>query len=390
MILNVLLGDLLVINLGIDLGRPDILIARHFLAQRTHTQREMNAMFAPRADIYLAFRLQARDMCMCMVCMACAYTLLPYGYSSPLVTTSAHPNPNPKPQPQPYPDNSSPSPGPHSPPPTITLRPQPQPIPPSASLQLTTKFIVITLLYSAALPICYVFCGCFMWVSMWIDRYNLLRRLVPPPRSPDALISLILRVIFPVAISLHLISSVIFYSFELALISNDPRCEAGEQPVVCRLDADPHRAPCQTAHTQAMAERAMRIIWLSLLVWGAMLAFYVTREARRKVDQGIHLINNDLVASYLDVITVQQDVKSQVLSEPEQIVKGALAQRYNTFRGQNGLRLYMPPLPPHVIQELRTVTAPNMAPNVCRSADLSASFSSVPVQRSASGRGWSL
>ena len=48
-----------------------------------------------------------------------------------------------------------------------------------------------------------------------------------------------------------------------------------------------------------------------------------------------------------------------MLSEPEQIVKGALAQRYNTFRGQNGLRLYMPPLPPHVIQELRTVTAPN-------------------------------
>ena len=98
-----------------------------------------------------------------------------------------------------------------------------------------------------------------------------------------------------------------------------------------------------------------------------MLAFYVTREARRTEDQGIHLIN-ELVASYLDVITVQQDVKSQVLSEPylshipplylayispvsrlylpcispispqylaeqvlsepEQIVKGALAQRY--------------------------------------------------------------
>ena len=183
-------------------------------------------------------------------------------------------------------------------------------------LQLTTKTIVITLLYSAALPICYIFCATFMWVSMWIDRYNLLRRLVPPPRSPDALISLILRVIFPVAISLHLLASVMFYSFELGLISADPPCEAGEQPVVCRLASDPHRAPCQTAHTVAQAERAMGIIWLSLGVWGAMLAFYVTREARRKEDQGIHLINNDLVASYLDVITVQQDVKSQVLAEP--------------------------------------------------------------------------
>ena len=78
----------------------------------------------------------------------------------------------------------------------------------------------------------------------------------------------------------------------------------------------------------------------------------------------------------------------QVLSEPEQIVKGALAQRYNTFRGQNGLRLYMPPLPPHVIQELRTVTAPNAAGH--STSDLSASFSSVLVQRGNSGNRWSL
>ena len=60
MILNVLVGDLFVINLGIDLGRPDILISRHVLARSTRlrTQRELNQMFAPRADIYLAFRLQ--------------------------------------------------------------------------------------------------------------------------------------------------------------------------------------------------------------------------------------------------------------------------------------------------------------------------------------------
>ena len=182
-----------------------------------------------------------------------------------------------------------------------------------------------------------------------------------------------------------------FYAFELALISADPPCEIGEQPVVCRLASEPHRAPCQTPGTVAQAERAMRIIWLSLWVWGALLAFYVTREARRTEDEGIHLIN-DLVASYLDVITVQQDVKSQVLSEPEQIVKGALAQRYNTFRGQRGLRLYMPPLPPHVIQELRTVTAPNAAGHghghgtgSASPIHLAASFSRVLAQRGNSG-----
>jgi hypothetical protein len=77
-----------------------------------------------------------------------------------------------------------------------------------------------------------------------------------------------------------------------------------------------------------------------------------------------------------------------VLSEPEQIVKGALAQRYNTFRGQRGLRLYMPPLPPHVIQELRTLTAPNASGHGSRSSSpihLSASFASVLAQRGNSG-----
>jgi hypothetical protein len=32
-----------------------------------------------------------------------------------------------------------------------------------------------------------------------------------------------------VAISLHLLASAMFYSFELALISADPPCEVGEQ-----------------------------------------------------------------------------------------------------------------------------------------------------------------
>ena len=47
-----------------------------------------------------------------------------------------------------------------------------------------------------------------------------------------------------------------FYAFELALISADPPCEIGEQPVVCRLASEPHRAPCQTPGTVAQAERA--------------------------------------------------------------------------------------------------------------------------------------
>jgi len=59
MILNVLIGDLFVIGLGIDLARPGAIVCRH-LATKATTQREMNHLYTEKADIYLAFRLQVR------------------------------------------------------------------------------------------------------------------------------------------------------------------------------------------------------------------------------------------------------------------------------------------------------------------------------------------
>ena len=41
MVANVLLGDLLLIQVGIDLIRPDIIFSQRVLAKGAHTQREM-------------------------------------------------------------------------------------------------------------------------------------------------------------------------------------------------------------------------------------------------------------------------------------------------------------------------------------------------------------
>ena len=79
--------------------------------------------------------------------------------------------------------------------------------------QLVTKTMVICLIYSAALPLMYALACAFMWLSMWIDRYNLLRQLALPPRSPDALIGLVLRIILPIALLVHLLCAVMFYSY---------------------------------------------------------------------------------------------------------------------------------------------------------------------------------
>ena len=128
MVLNVLIGDIFVINLGIDFGQPGQLITKYLQAPTARTQRELNTMVTSSrtADIYLAFRLQ-----------------------------------------------------------------------------LVVKIVVICLIYSSAIPICYLLTAFFRLLAMWIDRYNLLRRLAPPPRSPDALVSLVLGKIFPAAIAIH-------------------------------------------------------------------------------------------------------------------------------------------------------------------------------------------
>ena len=56
--LQVLIGDMVVINLGIDLGRPDVAVRRRLLAPRAQTQSKMNRWYVIDADVWLAFRLQ--------------------------------------------------------------------------------------------------------------------------------------------------------------------------------------------------------------------------------------------------------------------------------------------------------------------------------------------
>lgn len=58
LLVNVLLGDMVVINIGIDCGRPDVFIMRNFIAPRCKTQSKMNRAYIVDADVYLAFRLQ--------------------------------------------------------------------------------------------------------------------------------------------------------------------------------------------------------------------------------------------------------------------------------------------------------------------------------------------
>ena len=83
MVIMALLGDIMVINLGIDLIRPfPDLIMRYILAPKAKTQQHMNELFAIPADITLAFRIQLMNK-MVVVGLMFSFALYPPRESNP-------------------------------------------------------------------------------------------------------------------------------------------------------------------------------------------------------------------------------------------------------------------------------------------------------------------
>jgi hypothetical protein len=72
--------------------------------------------------------------------------------------------------------------------------------------------IVVGLMFSFAIPLLYLLIFFYLWSAHWVDRYTFLRRLTPPPVTHDGLMEVNLNYIFPVAIMLHLVMSVIFFN----------------------------------------------------------------------------------------------------------------------------------------------------------------------------------
>ena len=167
-----------------------------------------------------------------------------------------------------------------------------------------------------------------------------------------------LTVVLPIGILLHLVCTLIFYSRQLGVVRADPLCPLHRPPQAARHGADlspfePYTGSgpgqprlCQTAYTLRQAEDAVAICWGSLLLWGALLAVYVAREALRRTDRGIHLVGGSTVANYVDLLMVREtDGHDGLLHEA----------RSTAFRRSGGLTLYVPPLPQSVVQKLGIV-----------------------------------
>lgn len=130
-------------------------------------------------------------------------------------------------------------------------------------LQLAGKFVVLCTVFGSAIPTLYLVAAGYFWLAAWIDRYNLLRRLAPPPLTGAALTSAVALFVFPIAIGLHVIMALIFFA---AIAKTDKDADtAGPQS---RSVSPSPSAPGSTPNATAIGDAAVNATatappWLS-------------------------------------------------------------------------------------------------------------------------------
>ena len=70
-------------------------------------------------------------------------------------------------------------------------------------LQMVTKFVVVALTYSSAMPILYGVVVAVAFTAKFLDRYNVLRVLIDMRKTDESVVRAIFRFVLPIAIVMH-------------------------------------------------------------------------------------------------------------------------------------------------------------------------------------------
>jgi len=109
------------------------------------------------------------------------------------------------------------------------------------------KVLVVSCIFSFALPILYGVVAFYMWCAHWVDRYTFLRRLSPPPMTHRQM-SLLLTYIFPIAIMLH---SGMALKFLSDICYRDDTDNSGRNLVIGGIYLDEANAPCSRVFSES-------------------------------------------------------------------------------------------------------------------------------------------
>ena len=98
-------------------------------------------------------------------------------------------------------------------------------------LSLAGKFVVLAIWFGPAIPILYLVAAYFFWSASWLDRYILLRKTVPPPRTDAWLMNHVARSVIPISILLHVSLALAVYA-QIPLDARSRRWWAGQLGMV--------------------------------------------------------------------------------------------------------------------------------------------------------------
>lgn len=262
-------------------------------------------------------------------------------------------------------------------------------------LQLAGKFVVLCTAFGSAIPVLYAIAAGYFWLAGWIDRYNLLRRLAPPPVTDASLTASVAIVVFPIAVCLHVIMALVFFSAQAKLHDtlHDTPANA-TAPTTALLDANATvgvstatsvvAVPTSLATGTAASWDAYHIqLATSALALGG-LSFFALREIARHLGVRIRLLSEAQTNVVLKVITQEPD-EAQAAA-----LVGAAVQ---TAAHSN--HVYLPPLPSTLLHELGldeqarrvAIESVNEVTNAAnRAAERSAMDSFIPGGNAAGGR----
>lgn len=77
--------------------------------------------------------------------------------------------------------------------------------------QLSAKFVVLCVMFGTGMPMLYLIGAGYFWAALYIDRYNLLRRVSPPPRTGAHQTLTLTLIVFPFALGMHVMMAYFFF-----------------------------------------------------------------------------------------------------------------------------------------------------------------------------------
>jgi len=212
--------------------------------------------------------------------------------------------------------------------------------------QLSAKFVVLCLMFGSGMPLVYFFGACYFWGALYIDRYNLLRNIAPPPRTSAHLTLSLTLIVFPVALGLHILMAVLFIdaidSYDGKTFNNS---SSGEISYLANLT--------QASETE-FVDRTIAVA--GLVIAGCLGFFYFYNCSRH---QGFPL--SKLVSE-----EKQKLIKQAVLQE-EELLQGVDMDKADL--DVRARETYLPPLSPDMLNAL------GLGPACESAAKLQATFS---------------